>query len=93
MSKLKERAIKIIRERFPEWEVYEDDIDCVTGFWKRVDVYRWQIHFRLKKRDSRDREILRSVGCWETLSSFVKEASINGVYYNEEYNEIGAKEI
>lgn len=91
MSKLKEKAVEILKKAFPDWEVEEEDIIPVSGFWKKVDVYRWQVVCDSKNRYSNGDKITVNAGCWETLSQFVQEASKFGCYLNNNEIWIGAR--
>jgi hypothetical protein len=64
---MRERVAELLREHLG-WRVYARDVYPVTGFWKRVDVYRWEVHTPDGK-----------FGCWETMTEFVKLAAKFGV--------------
>ncbi len=80
---LRERAAKILQKVFPDWDLDDTDIVPVDGFWKRVDVYRWQVFCHSKKRYTNGDRIPVSVGCWLTLTQFVKEASKAGCHLDD----------
>ncbi len=83
MSKLKGKIVAILQKTFPTWDVSEKDIVPVTGFWKQQDVYRFQVVCYSKERYTNgDRKII-SVGCWETMTVFLKEASEYGCHLTE----------
>ena len=65
MSKLKEQAAHFISEAgYPtKW----NEIECVTGYNKRIDCYR----FEIIRRDF-------ICGCWLSLTEFVKECKKYG---------------
>lgn len=50
-SDLKERVAQNLRDAFKARDllcnVFPGDFRCVEGFWKRADVYRWQIYVDL----------------------------------------------
>jgi len=50
------------------------EIKPVTGMWKRIDVYRWEVQVRESGYPSK-----RHYGCWETMTEFVKDAKRNGI--------------
>ncbi len=84
VGRLRIRAAAILAKAFPEWDVRPEDIKPVTGRSRtdwRIDVYRWELFTRLKRRNSYDRSELPVVcGCWLTLTKFVKEASKSGCH-------------
>lgn len=63
----REKAARILSEHLG-WHVTADMIRPVTGFWKKMDVYRWEVNVP-------DKGIF---GCWETLKEFCFLASCNG---------------
>ncbi len=83
-SKLRERAAEILSAAFPDWDIAAEDIIPVSGFWKRVDVYRWQASFYRKSRYTNGDRIPMSIGCWDSLTEFVKLASKNGVTFDDD---------
>lgn len=94
---LRERAAEILSTTFPDWDITAEDIYPVTGFWKRVDVYRWEAYFHLKKVYSNGNRIPMSIGCWENLTEFVKLASKYGCEFDSKCTEVspnyGPKEV
>lgn len=50
--RIRERASEIFSVTFPDWDITPEDIYPVSGFWKRIDVYRWEAYFNLKSRYS-----------------------------------------
>lgn len=60
MSKLREAAARFITEA--GFSIYPEDIECVSGYWLRVDCYRFEVY-----RNG------RHIGCWLSLTQFVKE--------------------
>lgn len=66
MSKLKEQAAQYISAA-AGFTVRPDEIECVIGYNKRIDCYR----FEIVRRDF-------ICGCWETLSVFVRECKKYG---------------
>lgn len=82
-SKLKERCAEILSNAFPDWDIAAEDIHPVSGFWKRVDVYRWEAYFHLKKRYTNGDRVPMSIGCWVSLTEFVKLATKNGFIFED----------
>lgn len=82
-SKLRERCAEILSTTFPEWDIVAEDIHPVTGFWKRVDVYRWEAYFYLKKRYTNGERMGINIGCWWNLTEFVRLASKYGVVHDD----------
>ncbi len=84
VGRLRIRAAKILNDNFPDWDVRPEDIRPATGRWRtdfRMDVYRWELFSRLKRRNSHDGSELPVVcGCYDTLTNFVKEASVAGCH-------------
>lgn len=89
MANLREQVAAILCGNFPEWIVTADDVRPVTGYWKSQDVYRWEVHPRLKATG----ETIRYYGCWETMMEFVKDARKNGCYIRNGLYEIEANGI
>lgn len=58
-----------------------EEIIPVTGFWKQAGVYRWEVYLPEGK-----------IGCWETMSSFYREAKLNGFQVDNNKREIWANE-
>ncbi len=66
---MKERVAELLREHLG-WRISASDIVPVSGFWKRVDVYRWEVYH----------PTLGKFGCWQTMTQFVKDATKYGCY-------------
>lgn len=77
MAKLRERAARILAKAF-DCEVDPNNIFCVTGFWKYQDVHRWDVRFTQKDGVS------AVLGCWESLTEFVRNAK-NGLICSDYY--------
>lgn len=73
MSKLREQAAKLLTDALGR-EVWAEDIECATGFWKQQDVYRWEVCL-----PADGPHLAEHVGCWETLREFVAVGRKNGV--------------
>jgi hypothetical protein len=87
VGRLRVRAAEILAVNFPDWDVRPEDIRPATGAWRtdwRLDVYRWELYSRLKRRDSHDGSELPVVaGCWDTLTEFVREAAERGCHLSD----------
>lgn len=71
LGRLRIKAAEIVSKLFGV-DVRPESIQPVTGYWKGVDVYRWECSFA--NGDGRS----VSLGCWETLAVFVRDAK-NGI--------------
>lgn len=87
IGRLRIRAAAILGENFPEWDVYPEDISPATGRWRtdwRMDVYRWELFTRTKTDPKTGRNIPVVVGCWDTLTLFVREAARVGCHLSHD---------
>lgn len=80
VGRLRKRAADILSDNFPDWDVRPEDIRPVTGHYRtdwRADVYRWELFARHKMGYP------LVLGCWLTLTVFVREASRFGCHVSE----------
>lgn len=69
-GRLRERCAEIVSKALghvlsPEW------VHPVTGFWKKVDVYRWEVHAPIDN--------VPSLGCWASMTVFVRDCGREGI--------------
>ncbi len=80
IGRLRIQAAKILARNFPDLDISPEDISPATGRnrsdW-RMDVYRWELFTRTKLGRP------KVVGCWETLTNFVKLATIHGCHISD----------
>lgn len=64
-----------------------------TGAWRhvRMDVMSWEMHILTKDRIEKGLRLERSIGCWESITKFLKKAKKYG-YHIDDNDEIWAKE-
>lgn len=67
--------------------VLPEHVQPVTGFWKKEDVYRWEL---LVYGLTQFADQPKCYGCWESLTSFVRDAKKNGIELQYKGREIGA---
>lgn len=92
VGRLRIKAAELLTAAFPQYDIKPEDIVPVTGHWLKVDVYRWQVFaFRKDKKYTNGDRIPISLGCWYSLTSFVKDASKYGCTVNE-HDEVYANE-
>ena len=79
----------MIRKHCPNWIVNPEDIFCATGRnrsdW-RMDVFRWELF----ASDRLQHPVV--LGCWQTLTKFVRLAAKHGITVNMRDREIAANE-
>ncbi len=86
-SRLRQRVAVILSKHFG-WEVYPEDISPVQGFYRSnpmADIYRWELF----TRDDCGHPFV--VGCWETLTEFVKQAPKHGFHVDDGVIYLGQK--
>lgn len=73
-SELKERVAQNIRDAIAEMgfsiNIFPGDFRVVSGFWRRVDVFRWQVYADLYD-GSRWTRI--EISSWDTLSACARK--------------------
>ena len=79
-GKLRHDLAELLSDHFG-WYIDPTYLKPVTGVWKRIDVYRWE-YFDFNRRIS--------LGCWETMTSFVRDAKKFGI--DDDGEEIWARE-
>ncbi len=82
-ARIRERVADILQASFPHWDVSADDVVPVDGFWKQVDVYRFQVFCHERRRYSNGDRVPVSAGCWLTMGQFVKEARKAGCHLSD----------
>jgi hypothetical protein len=85
------RAANLIDKHFPDWKCQPEDISPATGAWRtnwRLDVYRWEL-YASKASDANFPVVL---GCWQTLTDFVRFGRKNGIKVDLKNLEISANE-
>jgi hypothetical protein len=83
------RAAALIDKHFPGWKCQAEDITPATGAWRtdwRLDVYRWEL-YASKAIDGKFPVVL---GCWQTLTEFVRFGSKYGIHIDMQKLEISA---
>jgi hypothetical protein len=82
------QAAALIDKHFPDWKCQPEDISPATGSWRtnwKLDVYRWEMRVY-------DGRFTHVVGCWQTLTEFVRLAAKFGIGVNLKDDEIWANE-
>lgn len=73
-SELAERLAQRIRDTFASMGYVATIGACnfrpVIGFWKRVDVYRWQVYMDIAKKGGRFQRI--ELSSWDTMTECVR---------------------
>lgn len=85
-GRLRHRAAEILRKGLGFW-IDVDDIVPVTGAWRTCryfDVYRWQVFTTRPSLNPGGQAMPYSMGCWLTLTQFVKEASKHGFHVDKD---------
>lgn len=66
---MRERIAEILNQNLG-WRITARNIYPVTGFWKRQDVYRWEVYGPGGSK----------FGCWLTMREFIKQANKHGCF-------------
>lgn len=77
-SKVRDEIAELLQRYLPHLEVSADDVVPVTGFWLRVDVYRFQVFCHEHRRYTNGDRIPVSLGCWDPMRKFVRECKKAG---------------
>lgn len=86
VGRLRLEISKLLSEHFG-FDIPAEDISPVTGFWLHEDVYRWEVFSR---RPGSELPIM--LGCWETMTVFVRDAKRFGFVVDNATKEIYAHE-
>jgi hypothetical protein len=93
VGRLRIRAAAILNKLMPEWYVLPEDIRPATGRWRTdwtFDVYRWELYCVRRKPDGTPNHNLPvAVGCWNTLTQFVREAPRLGMHVEHDVIYLG----
>lgn len=82
MGRLREAVCDILVANFPDWFITPDMCHPAQGCWRSditYDVFRWEVYAYLRKPDgSCNMNSGVHVGCWDTMTSFVRECNKAG---------------
>lgn len=75
-SELKQKVAQNIREAFAGMghsiNIFPGDFRTANGFWRRVDVYRWQIYGDFYNKDAGRYQRIE-ISSWDTLSACARK--------------------
>ncbi len=72
IGRVRFKLAEVLTEYFGQ-RIYPEEFRIVTGIWKRVDVYRWEVRVR---RNYQGYDIY--LGCWRSMTEFLRNYK-NGI--------------
>jgi hypothetical protein len=87
VGRTRRQAANLLTDHFGV-SVDTGDFLLVYGYWRKADVYRWEVGVRSKGHEDSG----TWYGCWQTMTEFVRLAKKYGISVNEKDTEIEANE-